>query len=83
MLSKLVAVAGNLIEDGLGINPESAFEMENAVDVILHSAGNTTFDERYESFPFTILTKGNEIKLRIRPQIGWAWAGIGSEFDPS
>lgn len=50
MLSKLVAVAGNLREDGLGISPEFAFEMKNTVDVIVNSAGNTTFDERYIIF---------------------------------
>ncbi|KAF5187516.1 Fatty acyl-coa reductase [Thalictrum thalictroides] len=48
LLSKLVPIVGNLCEPNLGIDMEIADRAANEVDVIINSAGNTTFDERYD-----------------------------------
>lgn len=49
MLSKLIPVAGDIREPNLGIR---TVEMRNRiieeVDVIVHSAANTGFDDRYD-----------------------------------
>ncbi|KAK6117507.1 hypothetical protein DH2020_048727 [Rehmannia glutinosa] len=49
MLSKLVPVVGNVCETNLGIDKDAAYEMIKEVDVIINSAANTTFDERYDT----------------------------------
>ncbi|KAM0943970.1 putative oxidoreductase [Dioscorea sansibarensis] len=48
MLRKLVPVVGNVREAELGLEPELANEISREVDVIVNSAANTTFDERYD-----------------------------------
>ncbi|KAL3623809.1 Fatty acyl-CoA reductase 2 [Castilleja foliolosa] len=48
MLSKLVPVVGNVCETNLGLDEDVAALMANEVDVIVNSAANTTFDERYD-----------------------------------
>ncbi|KAK4778177.1 hypothetical protein SAY87_018364 [Trapa incisa] len=49
MMSKLVPVVGNMSEPNLGISDhELAIRMFEEVDVIVNSAANTTFDERYD-----------------------------------
>ncbi|KAJ0982272.1 hypothetical protein J5N97_010527 [Dioscorea zingiberensis] len=48
MLRKLVPVVGNVREAELGIEAELANEISREVDVIVNSAANTTFDERYD-----------------------------------
>ncbi|CAK7342229.1 unnamed protein product [Dovyalis caffra] len=48
MLSKLVPVVGNVCESNLGVEEDLADEIANEVDVIVNSAANTTFDERYD-----------------------------------
>ncbi|KAK1259033.1 Fatty acyl-CoA reductase 2 [Acorus gramineus] len=48
MLNKLVPVVGNVREDGLGIESDVADKIANEVDIIINSAANTTFDERYD-----------------------------------
>ncbi|KAK3003100.1 hypothetical protein RJ639_020219 [Escallonia herrerae] len=48
MLSKLVPVVGNLCESNLGLDADSVDVIANQVDLIVHSAANTTFDERYD-----------------------------------
>ncbi|CAI0402450.1 unnamed protein product [Linum tenue] len=49
MLAKLVPVPGNLAEaPELGIHPETADLVAGEVDLIVNSAANTTFDERYD-----------------------------------
>ncbi|PIN12715.1 Acyl-CoA reductase [Handroanthus impetiginosus] len=49
MLSKLVPVVGNLLESNLGLDEDSADSIAKEVDVIINSAANTTFDERYDT----------------------------------
>nr|AHA15849.1 male sterility protein 2 [Petunia x hybrida] len=49
MLSKLVPVVGNVCESNLGIDEDTANMMAKEVDVIVNSAANTTFDERYDT----------------------------------
>ncbi|KAL3623808.1 hypothetical protein CASFOL_032624 [Castilleja foliolosa] len=49
MLSKLVPVVGNVCETNLGLDEDVATSMANEVDVIVNSAANTTFDERYDT----------------------------------
>ncbi|KAK2975149.1 hypothetical protein RJ640_010829 [Escallonia rubra] len=48
MLTKLVPVVGNLCESNLGMDADSVDVIANQVDVIVNSAANTTFDERYD-----------------------------------
>ncbi|CAM8892071.1 unnamed protein product [Rhodiola kirilowii] len=48
MLNKLIPVAGNVCEANLGMNADLAAEIANDVDVIVNSAANTCFDERYD-----------------------------------
>nr|ACA28679.1 male sterility-related protein [Linum usitatissimum]ACA28680.1 male sterility-related protein [Linum usitatissimum] len=48
MLSKLVPVAGDVCKSNLGLEQEIADLIADDVDVIVNSAANTTFDERYD-----------------------------------
>ncbi|GAV86140.1 SET domain-containing protein/Sterile domain-containing protein/NAD_binding_4 domain-containing protein [Cephalotus follicularis] len=48
MLRKLVPVVGNVCESNLGIEEDLANVMAKEVDIIVNSAANTTFDERYD-----------------------------------
>lgn len=57
MLSKLVPVVGNVCESNLGLDPDLAHLIANEVDVIVNSAANTTFDERYD-IAININTRG-------------------------
>lgn len=47
MLSKLVPVAGDVRKDDLDIEVDLAEEIAREVDIIVHLAANTTFDERF------------------------------------
>lgn len=46
MLSKLVPVVGNMCETNIGIKEDVANLIAREVDVIIHSAATTAFDER-------------------------------------
>lgn len=48
MFNKLVPVIGNVREPRMGLDANMADEISNEVDVIVNSAANTTFDERYD-----------------------------------
>ncbi|CAI0402456.1 unnamed protein product [Linum tenue] len=48
MLSKLVPVVGDVCESNLGLEQELADLIADDVDIIVNSAANTTFDERYD-----------------------------------
>ncbi|PKA49346.1 Fatty acyl-CoA reductase 2 [Apostasia shenzhenica] len=48
MLRKLIPVAGNVREDDMGIEAKLAEEISEEIDVVVNSAANTTFDERYD-----------------------------------
>lgn len=48
MLSKLTAVEGNISQEGLGLSTTVAEELMAKVDIMIHSAASTTFDERYD-----------------------------------
>ncbi|XP_071690432.1 fatty acyl-CoA reductase 2, chloroplastic-like [Rutidosis leptorrhynchoides] len=48
MLSKLVPVIGNVCESNLGLDDDTADVIAKDVDIIVNSAANTTFDERYD-----------------------------------
>jgi len=47
MFTKLVPVAGDMTQHNLGIEEEIADVLINEVDIIVSSAANTTFDERF------------------------------------
>ncbi|KAL7092754.1 hypothetical protein ACP275_11G001800 [Erythranthe tilingii] len=49
MLSKLIPVVGNVCETNLGLDKHTFDFMTNELDVIINSAANTTFDERYDT----------------------------------
>ncbi|KAK4281778.1 hypothetical protein QN277_013231 [Acacia crassicarpa] len=57
MLSKLVPVVGNICESRLGLDEDLSEIIADEVDVIVNSAANTTFDERYDT-AIDINTKG-------------------------
>ncbi|EOY09603.1 hypothetical protein QUC31_010428 [Theobroma cacao] len=48
MLSKLVPLVGNICESDLGLDGDLADMIAKEVDIIVNSAANTTFDERYD-----------------------------------
>ncbi|XP_021745855.1 fatty acyl-CoA reductase 2-like [Chenopodium quinoa] len=48
MLSKLVPVVGNICESNLGLDEASTSMIAEDVDVIVNSAANTNFHERYD-----------------------------------
>ncbi|GFY93594.1 phosphatidic acid phosphatase (PAP2) family protein [Actinidia rufa] len=48
MLSKLVPVLGNVCESNLGLEENTVDAITKEVDIIVNSAANTTFDERYD-----------------------------------
>ncbi|KAK9288642.1 hypothetical protein L1049_017102 [Liquidambar formosana] len=48
MLSKLIPVVGNVCESNLGMDANTTREIAKEVDVLINSAANTTFDERYD-----------------------------------
>ncbi|KAA8518325.1 hypothetical protein F0562_015792 [Nyssa sinensis] len=48
MLSKLVPVVGNVCESHLGLEEDIADVIAKDVDIVVNSAANTTFDERYD-----------------------------------
>ncbi|KAJ4823884.1 Fatty acyl-CoA reductase 2 [Turnera subulata] len=48
MMSKIVPVLGDICESNLGLEEDLVDEIANEVDVIVNSAANTTFDERYD-----------------------------------
>ncbi|KAK1399896.1 Fatty acyl-CoA reductase [Heracleum sosnowskyi] len=47
MLDKLIPVAGDVCNSGIGIESNLAAEIAQVVNVIVNSSANTTFDERY------------------------------------
>lgn len=47
MFKKVIPVLGNVTETGIGIKSEIAEEIAEEVDIIVNSAANTTFDERF------------------------------------
>lgn len=48
MLEKLAPVVGDVCESDLGLDDELAKKMAREVDIIVNSAANTTFDERFD-----------------------------------
>lgn len=46
-MRKIVPVVGNIEEDNIGIGTELVHEISKEVDVIINSAANTVFDERF------------------------------------
>ncbi|MCL7042772.1 hypothetical protein MKW94_018149 [Papaver nudicaule] len=81
VLSKLVPVLGNVCETNLGIEPNLAGEIANEVDVIVNSAANTTFDERYDVAmnintrgPYRLMTLAKRCKkLQLFLQVSTAY----------
>ncbi|KAL5783986.1 hypothetical protein ACOSQ2_006378 [Xanthoceras sorbifolium] len=57
MLRKLVYVCGNVCESNLGMDPNSMDAVAPQIDVIINSAANTSFDERFD-VAVTTNTKG-------------------------
>ncbi|KAJ7556586.1 hypothetical protein O6H91_05G089100 [Diphasiastrum complanatum] len=57
MGQKLIAIAGNVTREGLGLEESKEKELAEKVDVIVNSAATTKFDERYD-VAFDINTKG-------------------------
>jgi thioester reductase-like protein len=47
MLKRLVPVAGDMTQPGLGLEEDIANVIIKEVDIIVSSAANTTFDERF------------------------------------
>ncbi|XP_048135582.1 fatty acyl-CoA reductase 2, chloroplastic-like [Rhodamnia argentea] len=49
MLSKLVPVKGDIRESNMGIADDLLHQITREVDVVINSAANTTWDERYDA----------------------------------
>ena len=46
MKSKLIPVTGDIGEENLGMDSETADQISEEIDVIINTAGRTTFDDR-------------------------------------
>uniref|UniRef100_A0ACD5TU52 Uncharacterized protein n=1 Tax=Avena sativa TaxID=4498 RepID=A0ACD5TU52_AVESA len=79
--SKLVPVVGDVREANIGIAPELADEIAARVDIIVNSAANTTFDERYDVAmdintvgPFRIMSFAHRFRrLKLFLQVSTAY----------
>ncbi|CAA7060503.1 unnamed protein product [Microthlaspi erraticum] len=49
MKRKLIPVVGDMGEENLGIASETAEKISEEIDVVINSAGRTTFDDRYDA----------------------------------
>uniref|UniRef100_A0A0E0DVR8 Fatty acyl-CoA reductase n=1 Tax=Oryza meridionalis TaxID=40149 RepID=A0A0E0DVR8_9ORYZ len=84
--SKQVPVVGNVREANIGIAPELAKEIAEEVDVIVNSAANTTFDERYDVAldintvgPFRIMSFAQRFRrLKLFLQVSTALSSTSS-----
>lgn len=47
MLTKIIPLVGDLTKTNIGIKPEIVEEIASEVDVIVNSAANTNFHERF------------------------------------
>ncbi|KAF7041155.1 hypothetical protein CFC21_050984 [Triticum aestivum] len=78
---KLVPVVGDVREANIGIAPELADEIAERVDIIVNSAANTTFDERYDVAmdintvgPFRIMSFAHRFRrLKLFLQVSTAY----------
>ncbi|XP_062216691.1 fatty acyl-CoA reductase 2, chloroplastic-like [Phragmites australis] len=78
---KLVPVVGDVREANIGIAPELADEIADQVDIIINSAANTTFDERYDVAmdintvgPFRIMSFAQRFRrLKVFLQVSTAY----------
>ncbi|XP_044982728.1 fatty acyl-CoA reductase 2, chloroplastic-like [Hordeum vulgare subsp. vulgare] len=79
--TKLVPVVGDVREANIGIAPELADEIAERVDIIVNSAANTTFDERYDVAmdintvgPFRIMSFAHRFRrLKLFLQVSTAY----------
>ncbi|KAF7050415.1 hypothetical protein CFC21_058787 [Triticum aestivum] len=79
--TKLVPVVGDVRETNIGIAPELADEIAERVDIIVNSAANTTFDERYDVAmdintvgPFRIMSFAHRFRrLKLFLQVSTAY----------
>ncbi|KAM0834364.1 hypothetical protein ACQ4PT_063630 [Festuca glaucescens] len=79
--TKLVPVVGDVRETNIGIAPELADEISERVDIIVNSAANTTFDERYDVAmdintvgPFRIMSFAHRFRrLKLFLQVSTAY----------
>ncbi|KAG2325627.1 hypothetical protein Bca52824_008355 [Brassica carinata] len=69
MKSKLIPVTGDIGEENLGMDSETADQISEEIDVIINTAGRTTFDDRYDAAlsvnslgPDRLLSFGEECK---------------------
>ncbi|XWS59302.1 hypothetical protein CRYUN_Cryun08bG0110100 [Craigia yunnanensis] len=49
MLSKLVPVVGNIGDSNIGMKEELAIEIAKEVQIVVNSAGDTAFHQRYDA----------------------------------
>lgn len=79
--TKLVPVVGDVREANIGIGAELADEIAERVDIIVNSAANTTFDERYDVAmdintvgPFRIMSYAHRFRrLKLFLQVSTAY----------
>lgn len=53
ILNKLIPIVGNIYEPNLGMDIITSQQIAQQIDLIIDSAANTTFDERFFFFFFT------------------------------
>ncbi|GAB2295442.1 hypothetical protein Dimus_029609 [Dionaea muscipula] len=81
MLSKLVPVVGNICESDLGLDEDSTNKIAEDVDIIINSAANTNFHERYDAAidintrgPGRVMALGKKCKkLKLFLQVSTAY----------
>ncbi|CAL5021989.1 unnamed protein product [Urochloa decumbens] len=79
--TKLVPVAGDITMANIGIAPKHAHEIAEEVDIIVNSAANTSFDERYDVAmgintmrPFRLMSFAHRFrKLKLFLQVSTAY----------
>jgi len=74
---KLVPVVGDVREANIGIAPELADEIAGQVDIIINSAANTTFDERFVTChtTFNICMQSSMIPWTMAMRVCCAFGG--------
>lgn len=66
MLSKIVPVVGNVCDSDLGLDDDLADLISKQVDIIVNSAANTTFDERFITLLLLLLLNSKQDCVTFR-----------------
>ncbi|MDQ0351468.1 nucleoside-diphosphate-sugar epimerase [Alkalibacillus filiformis] len=62
-------VEGDLLDEGLGISPDTAIQLKGKIDAVYHTAAYLSFDESERDLVFNINLKGTERVLEVAKQL--------------